>query len=1214
MERQLLTRKFVLFLALVALAGAPMSVNAAEGKQPTSTEQLPQKLTLKLNNVTLVQAIKAIENNSDYIFVYQENVIANAEKCSIDVKDADIADVLEGILPADVFYKVSGRQILLGHSQSELSQTAKPATPAKKREIRGSIKDIKNDEPMMFVTVSIKGTTNGTMSDTNGRFTISAAEGETILFQILGYESQELLVTADLKNPVVIMREESVELEGTVVTALGITRDEKSVGYAVSKIDNDKLSTTVSNNWVNGLDGKVAGLNFESASTGPGGSVRATIRGEGSLSHDKNEVLFVIDGVPMISGMVASSDGSGYDSADAPVDFGNAAGDLNPDDIASVTVLKGPAATALYGSQAANGAIVITTKSGKDSDKKLRVDFNSSVVFEQAGYWPEFQDEYGAGNGNATGRLMQTYYSFWTVPAEMSDNGQAYKRQYSRLAFGPRFEGQMFYNYNSANWVNEDGEWYIGSYTKTPWVAQDWYKGAFQTGYTTSNTVAVSYNPDKNTSIRFSLNDKRNDWILPNNGYTSQNFSLSMDQQAGKRVKLSAKVTYYRKDADNLPTTGYNTASPMYSLMHNTPSTAISSYKDEYFSGRMDYLLQTRYDLDETIRTRLINYQSDNLYMILYGHTNSLDRDRIFGNASVNVDIVKGLSFLVRSGVDLSTDFRTQRKSTYSYAFNKGMYKEQTVRDLLTTTDALLTYKTDFNKSSWYLNATLGASTQYRNLNNVQLIADRIDKANVFILQNSIDAVRHSVSRSNKKINSLFGTISVSYKDMVFLDITGRNDWSSALGRGNWSYFYPSVSAAVLIDKMIPSIPKWVDIIKVRGSWANVGNDTDPYNLTLTYSNSAFPSSYVFPSVLQNAKLKPENVMSWESGIQASFFKKRIGFDLAGYYSATTDQIITVPTDYITGASAQYINAGKVTNTGIELSINAMPIYTKHVKWTVDFNWAKNWNKLVELADGVEVWQMNTNTVGNRVYIYAYPGTELGRIYGQGYKRAPKGAYYIDADGNKVSCEGQKVIDSSTGFPQLSGTATTDILDFGSIYPDWKGGLSTSLSVYGVRLSMNFTFQKGGNAYSITHFGLSSQGKLTNSLEGRYEGLLLEGVVDNGDGTYSPNTTIISDIVDYYTTYKYSRNNVEENVFDTSFLKFKELRLDYSIPRKALEKTKVITGISFGFFATNLFCVSNFPLYDPEVATMTGASISRGIEACAYPMTRTYGLNLKLAF
>jgi len=1164
-----------------------------------------QKVTISGKGLTLDKVLREVESQTGLSLMYDSKLVDTSTIIDASYNDAPVSKVLKEVLGKNVIISFQGNMVVI-------SETAKPASSNKSREIRGSVVDKKTGEPVMFVTVFVKGSSNGTVSDTNGRFSLKAKDGDTIEFSLMGYDIVDIVVNSQTKNLKVELSESKLMLEDAVVTALGITRDEKSIGYAVSKVESDALNTSVNNNWVSSLDGKVAGLSLEQASTGPGGSVRVTLRGENSLNHDKNEALFVIDGVPMLSGMTASSSGNGYGSTDAPIDYGNGIGDINPEDIESVTVLKGPAATALYGSQAANGAIVITTKSGQDSNRKFKVEFSTSVIAERAGYWPDFQNEYGDGNGNDSMRKAQTYYSFWNVPAEMSDTGEKVTRLYSRAAYGPKYEGQMFYTYDSAKWRNDDGVWSINSYERKAWQAQDWYKGAFQTGITTNNSIAISYNPDRNTYLRFSISDKRNSWILPNSGYSTQFFNLSISQQAGKRVRLGAKVSYYRKDSDNLPTTGYSTASPMYALMFNSPSIPISSVKDEYMSGRMNYFLRMKKTEDDTSGNMyLTSYQSDNLYMIMYENTNSMDRDRVFGNASIDVKFTDHLSAMLRCGVDLAADFRTQRKASFSYSYYNGMYKEQTIKEFLNNDDLLINYNN--NWGNWDLKATLGGSIYVNNYDNVQVVVNRLDEPNVFILQNSLDQLVVRGGRRDKKIYSVFGTASLSYKGMVFLDVTGRNDWSSTLPAGNRSYFYPSVSTSVLLNKLF-KMSKNIDILKLRASWANVGNDTQPYNTTLTYSNSVFPSSYITPSTLKNPDLKPENVASYEVGIQFAAFKKRISADLALYKTITTDQIIAVPSDYITGANSRYINAGKVTNSGIELTLGGTPVYSKDFKWDINFTISRNWNVLNELAPGVELWQLNSNTVGNRVYIYAYPGTELGRIYGQGYKRAPEGAYYIDKNGNTVDVSGQLILDKETGNPVLNGTTPDDLYDFGSIYPDWKGGFNTSLRYKDFSLNMNFTYQLGGKAYSITHYGLSYNGKLTNSLEGRYQGMLLEGVNDNGDGTYSPNTTIITDIADYYQTYKFSRNNVEENVFDTSFLKFKEARLDYNLPSRILKNVKWISRVNFGIYATNIFCITNFPIYDPEVATLTGASISRGIEACAYPMTRNYGANIKLTF
>lgn len=1076
--------------------------------------------------------------------------------------------------------------------------------------VTGVVYDADGTTPIVGASVILKGTTTGVSTNVKGEYSIRVPDAQsTLQFMSLGYETQEITPGGRSRLDVK-MQSSAQKIEDVVVTALGITRQEKSLGYAVSKVSGEELTNTVSNNWLNGLNGKVAGMNFDQASTGPGGSVRVTLRGEASLSHDNNTALFVIDGIPIASDMTASnSSGSAYDDTDAPVDYGNGASDLNPEDIESISVLKGPAATALYGSRAANGAIVITTKGGGAPGKGLNITFNSSVVLEHAGYWPDLQNEYGAGNGTASQREQQRFYSFWSVPANMSDTGQAVARTHSVYSFGPRFEGQPFYNYDSAVWGNNNGKWAPTAYNRLPWEAQDWYKGIFETGVTWSNSIAIEGSAGKGNSMRVSIKDMRNDWILPNTGYTSQNVSISVNQKINKAIKLGAKVTYYRKDSDNIPMSGYSAASPLYTLLWNNSSISLASYYDEWASGRLKSLLHDYYTSNKN-STYIINRTADNVYMQLYEQLNTMDRDRVYGNVNATFQILPSLTLMVRTGIDFQSDFRTQRKPKYSTKFIEGLYKEQTVRQYEMNNDFLLSWAKVYG--DFDIKASLGGNNMVYNYSNVQLIADKLLEDDVYTIQNSVYPATNKTLRREKSINSFYGVVSLGWRNMLYLDVTGRNDWSSTLASGNNSYFYPSVSASVLINEILgEKNPKWIDLLKVRGSWANVGNDTSPYSLVQTYASSDFTSGYLLDREIKNANLKPENVESWEVGLEAHFLKNRVVFDAAYYDSSTTNQIINVPVDPISGAYYKLINAGEVNNHGIELSASFTPVKTKDIRWTINLNWAKNWNKLVELAPNVEFWQLNnSNTFGNRVYIRAYPGTELGRIYGQGFKRAPEGAYWVDSNGAKVDCSGEVVVSPTDGSPMLSD----DLMDLGSIYPDWTGGFSTSFSWRNLRLSASFAGQYGGRAFSISMVNLSLSGKLKNSLPGRYEGLLVDGVKQLEDGTYAKNDVVVTDVVDYYTTSKYSRDNIESSTYDCSYLKMKDLRIEYSLPKRICAKSRFLQGASLAFFATNLFCITNWPMYDPEVGSMNGSSISRGIEAGAYPMTRTYGFNLKLQF
>lgn len=1056
--------------------------------------------------------------------------------------------------------------------------------------------------PVIGAAVLIKGSSNGVVTDASGHYTIKAKVGDELVITSLGFEDVTLRVGKTTKVDVT-MKTASQTLSESVVTALGITREEKSLGYAVSKVEGGDIVGVEGNNWLNGLQGKVAGLNLDASSAGPASSVRVTLRGESSLSHDNNTALFVVDGVPIDNSMSSNASGSSYENSDAPIDYGNGAADINPDEIESISVLKGPSATALYGSRAANGAIVITTKKGKKT-QGVGVSFASAFTLDVPGFWPDFQNEYGPGSLGSTSVAQNTVdgvtpneVSWWTVTADRSDTGKRIERFMGRQQWGEKIEGQMRYLYKSYDWDTN-------TYTRVPYENQDWFKGFFQTGTTFTNTLTVDASSGKGESMRVSVKDIRNRWISPNTGYNSQYINFSASSSKNKYIKADTKFTYMRKNSDNLPVGGYSASSALKSIMWKNGAVGVDDMYNEYISGRIG-------DYFNGVKTTLIDSTLDNPYFIAYEHLNTQNRDRVYGNTSLTITFIpKKLDLMLRGGMDLNNDFRTQRRPYHSMASSQGMYREQTVRKLETNLDFLLSYKNKYT-SGISLNASLGGNTMTRNSSDIRLSANQLDVEGVYMLSNVKGQLETRPRRWSKSVNSLYAVASVGFRDYAFIDITGRNDWSSTLAPGLNSYFYPSVSASVLLNEIFHMSRKKVDLLKFRASWANVGNDTEPYQLIDTYAvNAAYGNSYELASSLKNYDLKPENVESWEVGLEGKFLKGLVDFDLAYYDSKTTNQIISVPSDWISGASRRFINAGCVTNKGVEVSAVYRPIQKKNAKLSFTLNWSKNWNKLVELAPGVDVWQLNDNTIGSRVLIYAYPGSELGRIYGTGYERAPKGAFYYDENGKKVNCEGQAIVNKDTGNPILSER----LQDLGSIYPDWKGGLQIKGYLYGVSVAMNFAASYGGKAYSLTNAILSYHGKITNTLYGRYDGVLHEGVNLLPDGTYAKNTTITTDVVDYYSGVVWHRNNVEQNTFDTSYLKLKDVNVSYSLPSKIVKKTKVLQKVSFGATVTNVFCLTTFPQFDPEVVALAGSSLYRGVETGSYPMTRAYTFNLKLDF
>ena len=1084
---------------------------------------------------------------------------------------------------------------------------------AQERQVTGTVYEPDGVTPVFGATVVLRGTTTGTSTDARGAYSIRVSGANPVLeVQFLGYIKQEIPVgNQSVIN--VTLQEEAIEVSAVVVTALGLTREEKSLGYAVSKVDNAALTQVVNINWLNGMSGKVAGLTTMGASTGPITSMRVTLRGDASLNYGKNEALFIVDGVPVRSGTTATSSSSSYTNSgsDFPVDYGNGASDINPDDIESVSILKGPAATALYGSRAANGAIVITTKSGRRS-KGIGVTVNSSVVVERAGYWPDFQTQYGSGSD-----MGLNEYNFWTLDPSLVGTTDFPPRNLSRYAWGEEFStDKLRYQYEGKNWET-------GEIVKTPFVYKDdWFTGIFQDGVTYNNSVAISGSNGEGQNIRFSVTDTRNKWILPNTGFQKQAYAFSFETPVNKWIEFKTKVNYYRTDSDNMPMAGYHQTTVMYNLMWGYNSNSMADWRNEYFEGRFTALNRNA-TISEGGRSLVFaGTGSYNPYRVLYEELNSTDKDRVFGTMGFTVKIAKGLTLDLRTGMDLSNEFRTQRKPKMTFGWENGFYREQGFTNFEANSDFLLRYEKSFFDGRLTTATAFGGNnmtTQYRS-NTVQL--DELDIEGVYHISNVPAGIYPDPSnyRSYKTINSLYGFINMGWKDTYYLDITGRNDWSSTLAPKNWSYFYPSVALSVLVDQLFDfrtNLPA-VTFTKLRLSWANVGNDTSPYSLDQYYSASSISGGYSLPSVIPDPMIKPENIESWELGLDTKFFRNRLGLDLALYNSSTTNQIISLDVDPISGAGGMNINAGEINNKGIEISLYATPVKTSKFTWDVNFNWAKNKNTLVSLHERIDPSQpietdMGT-TIGGRLHVYSYVGQEMHQLYGFALKRAPEGSYYTDKEGNKVDCSGQVILDATTGLPSVEATADHFL---GKVNPDFRGGFGTSLRYKNLSLSALFSYQVGGHRFSVTNGILSYQGKLKNSLEGRYDGIVAEGVNMTGTGaeaTFQPNNTVTSSIYTYYQAITLDRYNGEAHTFETSFLKFKEVRLEYELPASLCQKTRVLQGASVAVFATNLFSLDKWPQFDPEGGMMTGTNVFNGIEAGAYPMTRTLGVNLRLSF
>ena len=1091
--------------------------------------------------------------------------------------------------------------------------------------VKGSVFDKTNPAmPLSGVVVVVEGTKISTLSDATGNFTINAPSSESVLeFRSMGYISQK--IKAGFGQLQVFLEESATSLEEVIVTALGVTRQEKTLGYSVQKVQGEMLIQSVSSNWVSNLNGKVPGLSMFSGGTGPGGQQRVTLRGDASLNYSNNQALFVVDGVPILNSSTATTSGSNY-SATAAVDFGDNISDINPDNIESVSVLKGPSASALYGSRAMNGVILITTKRGR-AEKGWGVTLNTSILFENAMRHPDFQKEYGSSAGSTL--LTNTHVSVWGLPGSMTEDGQPRRRQFSYYTYGEKYDpNEKRYLYQSKNWDT-------GEFTPVPWVyADDWFTGFFETGVTKTTSITVQGNSGNGTTGRFSYTNKDlSSWIIPMVSYKQNNFSMVLDHVVNKHITLFSNINYVRRTSDQMPMSGYYYSSPMYCLIWGYTVTPISCFRDEYMKGRYTreiFELGSNPDLYNVQSALIANSLSArNPYRTIYEELNTLERNRVYGNLGVDINIIENLNLRLRGGLDMNNEFRTQRRPKMTSSNIDGMYREQSVTEYDINTDFLLTYNKSFGK----LSGIVGFGGNDRRWNKRLFTAEApeldLEGPDMYTLANSAVPVVSSSNFSAKAIQSLYGYLNFAWDDAYFLDITARNDWSSTLKPQYWSYFYPSVSASVLLNEAFNINSRTIDLLKLRVSWSNVGNDMNPYQTAVSYGNTSYPGGFAMPTTLYDPYIRPERVKSIEAGLDVRLFANRLSVDMALYENRSYDQIILIPLSIETGAGAIWSNGADVQNRGIELLVRGVPVRSKNVTWELFANWSKNKNVLIEYAMDSDRLQHNIGTgnsyntsIGSRVYVNSFEGEEMYWIYGSDYVRAPQGSTYIDDSGNTIDCSGAVIVNASTGYPSL----TPPDQRIARVDPKWKGGFGTTVRYKSLSMSANFTAQMGGHSFSVTNFALAYQGKLKNSLEGRPAGLVIDGVnaiddPDTGKVSYVKNHSITDNVYEYYAAVKWVRDNTYENTFSTDFLKCKELRIEYAIPRRWVEQTRILQGASVAAFATNLFCITPWPQYDPEEANAISGSgnrneinILRGMETGVFPMTRTFGFNVKLQF
>lgn len=1051
------------------------------------------------------------------------------------------------------------------------------------------------NEPLAGVTVSVKGTNKSSVSDANGNFSINAAASDKLVFSSVGYERVE--ITASSAQTIQLIQSIN-DLNEVVITALGIKKEKKKLGYAVQEVKGEDLNVARETNVVNQLAGKVAGVTVVGSPSGIGGSARVSIRGERSVDLNKNQPLYVVDGVPISN---ANTGGSGRGNLE--VDFGNGAGFINPDDVESISVLKGPAAAALYGSRAANGVILIKSKSGRKQNG-IGVEVNSNFTLESALKLPDYQKKYGQGNGS--GGDFEFVDGRGSGLADGTDEG-----------WGPAFNGQLFPQYNSPRSLNGEIIDFTGGdmnapagsiITPTLWEADnDNLKDFLQTGKTFTNNVALVGGNDKG-DFRLSYTNLDQTGIVPNTDLKRNTISLSGGYHLTDKLTVRAFVSYIKSESDNRPSISYGTESIMYLFNCWMPASVKIEDMQRLWQQRLDNQQQYSWNY---------NYH-DNPYLTVMENTNGQFYDRIIGNVLMKYDFTKWLSLQLRAATDWSNERREYRRAFSTQRFPYGQYRETGIVNEERNMDFLLTANKNIS-SDFEINATLGGNRMQQESRFNEQVAGQLNIPGIYSLNNSRIAIVSEQNNVAKQINSLYGSAGVSFRNKLFIDFTGRNDWSSALtlpenlkafGTEVNSYFYSSVALSAIISDMI-TMPSAISFLKLRASFAQVGNDTDPFAFTQTYNRSEpFGSAQIYgeTSSLANLNLKPEISSAYEAGADIRFLNNKIGLDVTYYKSRTKNQILNIPLSNTTGYSTRKINAGLISNYGIETMLTVTPVSTKNFSWNAYVNFSANRSKVLELSDELTNYVMASKGVS----VEARVGQRMGDLYGIAFARVQntdKTAPYYDESGQYT---GQMVF-AANGRP----IPTTNRVNLGNYNPDFLLGFGNAFNYKGVRLSFLFDMRQGGKIYSHTQTVGREGGIIAETLEGRADGYDLtktgngvigEGVVVNGDGTFSVNTTKVA-VREWHSAWTNGRNIAEGVMYDASFIKLRELQLGYTIPDKLFGKVP-LRGTTITLVGRNLWLKSNVPHVDPETMAFNGGTALPGIEYMSIPSSRSYGINL----
>ena len=1040
-----------------------------------------------------------------------------------------------------------------GFSQVRAASFENFAIEQQSNKVIGTVKD--EFGPVIGASVVEKGTSNGVVTDLNGKFSLNVKPGATLIISFVGYKQQEVKAGNAPLN--IVLEEDSKMLGEVVVTALGIKRERKALGYGVAEVQGEALTKAKETNVINSMAGRVPGLVVSQTAGGASGSSRVILRGSTEMTGN-NQPLYVIDGVPL--------DNTNFGSAGTygGFDLGDGISSVNPDDIESMSVLKGPAASALYGSRASHGVILITTK--KANKDKISVEYNGTMTFDtQLAKWDDVQQIYGMGSNG-------------TYPINAVSN--------TNMSWGAKADGTNMLKYF-------DG-------VERPYlIVPDNTSQFFRTGFTATNSAIIGVNNGK-TGIRFTYTDMRNKDIVPKTHMSRDIFNLRANTTAGK-FDLDFSGNYTREDVKNRPALGDSKSNIGKNLM-----TLATTYDQKW--------LKTYQDANgEYSNWNGMDPYNVNPYWDVYKNSNNSKKDQFRFNGKVVWNITQHLKIQGTAGAELNWFTFEDYKAPTTPGYESGYLQNNNFRNRMYNFELLALYNNSWGDFDF--NATLGGNLYKVNNQTIVTTAKDMKIRDVVALM-SFNEVSVEPYSYRKQINSIYGAVNLGWKHMLYFDATLRGDQSSTLPVSNNMYIYPSFSGSFVFSELLKLGDK-LPYGKVRMSWAQVGSDTDPYQLGLVYTKSkfAYPGytiGYISNGTIPNKDLKPTKTNSFEMGLELKFLKNRIGLDFTYYSQLSKNQIMGMASSSTSGYGYRLINAGEIENKGVEIALNTRPIQMKDFSWDLNFNFSKNSNKVKKLVDDMDMFELEKATWLD-VQVAAKVGENFGSIVGPDFQRNENGDILIDP---------------STGLPMYD--KSNHVL--GNASWDWTGGVHTNFSYKNISLSAVFDVKVGADLYSMSARAAHETGKSMATLEGReawYKseearqaagyakdspdwmptgGFIAPGVIDNGDGTYRENDIVINP-EKYWMSV--CRNAPSMFIYDNSYVKCREITLSYTLPKAWLKN--VVDGLTISFVARNPFIVwKNIPNIDPD--SNYNNTTGMGMEYGSLPSRKSYGFNVSVKF